>query len=216
MSDLLKMYDRKGYTVTVRQLELNVNNNYRPILAHVKESEDLNIILHCSIELLPEILKQAQQVGLMTGQHQIFITSLDMHTIDMEPFQYSGTNITGVRLIDPEDPMVIQVTDFFNTSERSKGIDMAEGLTPEKLRVETALMFDGVLLLAEALKDLDGFTQLQTISLKCNDSATWKNGYSIVNYMKTVILVGNTSGHFQLVLLCFIECHLRVDETHQI
>jgi glutamate receptor, ionotropic, invertebrate len=65
-------------------------------------------------------------------------------------------------------------------------VDVSDGLTAEKLRVETALMYDGVLLLAEALKDLEGHTQLETVSLKCNDAATWKNGYSIVNYMKTV------------------------------
>jgi hypothetical protein len=30
----------------------------------------------------------------------------DMHTIDLEPYQYGGTNITGIRLVDPSDPDV--------------------------------------------------------------------------------------------------------------
>ena len=36
-----------------------------------------------------------------------------MHTIDLEPFQHSGANITGVRLVSPDDAMVVQVTEFF-------------------------------------------------------------------------------------------------------
>ena len=113
MQELLKKYDNKGYTVTVRQLDLTSNENYRPQLRRVKHSDDKNIIISCSIESLPEILKQAQQVGLLTEEHQFIITSLDMHTIDLEPFQHSGANITGVRLIVPEDSMVIHVTEFF-------------------------------------------------------------------------------------------------------
>lgn len=109
----MKKYDNKGYTVTVRQLDLTSNENYRPQLRRVKHSDDKNIIISCSIETLPEILKQAQQVGLLTEEHQFIITSLDMHTINLEPFQHSGANITGVRLIVPEDSMVTHVTEFF-------------------------------------------------------------------------------------------------------
>jgi glutamate receptor, ionotropic, invertebrate len=113
MHELLKKYDNKGFTVTVRELDITENQNYRPQLRRVKHSDDENIIISSSIEALPEILKQAQQVGLLTEKHQFIITTLDMHTIDLEPFQHSGANITGVRLISPEDPMVVQVTDFF-------------------------------------------------------------------------------------------------------
>lgn len=113
MQDLLKKYDKDGFTVTVRQLDITDNDNYRPQLRRVKHSDDKNVIISCSIEALPEIMKQAQQVGLLTEDHQFIITSFDMHTIDLEPFQHSGSNITGIRLVVPEDPIVIQVTDFF-------------------------------------------------------------------------------------------------------
>lgn len=156
---LLKNY-HLGYTITVRQLDITSNENYRPQLRRVKLSEDKNIMLCCSIDSLSEILKQAQQVGLMTDHHQFIITSLDMHTIDLEPFQYSGTNITGLRLINPTDEVVKRVTDFFTKSFKRKNAnkpdvedDLArgeynertaesEGLTAEKIRVETALTYD--------------------------------------------------------------------------
>ena len=113
MQDLLKKYDNKGFTVTVRQLDITKDDNYRPQLRRVKHSGDKNIIISSSIDALPEILKQAQQVGLLTEEHQFIITSFDMHTIDLEPFQHSGANITGVRLISPDDPFVKRITEFF-------------------------------------------------------------------------------------------------------
>lgn len=101
------------------------------MLRRVKMSDDIHIVIDCSIEALPEILKQvvyhtlfqfnlnknqiysqAQQVGLMTDYHQFIITTMDMHTIDLEPYQYSGTNITGIRLVDPDNPLMQTVTNF--------------------------------------------------------------------------------------------------------
>lgn len=163
------MYDNKGYTVTVRQLDQTANGNYRPQLRRVKLSGDKNIIISCSIDVLPEILKQAQQVGLLSDEHQIIITSLDLHTIDLEPFQHGGTNITGVRLIIPDDEMVKQVTDFIaeriadkkerktvsrdnedetnsevnsNENDEENEADIPDGLTADQMRVETALTYD--------------------------------------------------------------------------
>lgn len=55
-----------------------------------------NIVIDCSLEILQEVLRQAQQLGLMNKNYNYFIANLDFHTIEMEPFQYSNTNITGV------------------------------------------------------------------------------------------------------------------------
>ncbi|XP_055610691.1 glutamate receptor ionotropic, kainate 2 isoform X2 [Uranotaenia lowii] len=215
ISELLKMYDPKGYTVTVRQLDLKLNGNYRAVLRRVKMSEDKRIILVCSIDTMPEVLKQAQQVGLMTDHHQFIISSMDLHTIDLEPYQYSGTNITGIRLVDPEEEKIHQVTEFLNTSQIAKTLELKEGLNPATMRVETALMYDAVLLFAEALKHLIGIDPphpLEPIPLKCEDDVTWKNGYSIINYMKTSTVHGLTrtvkfdhEGHRSDFLLDIVE-----------
>lgn len=65
------------------------------------------------------------------------------------------------------------------------------------MRVETALMYDAVLLFAEALRHLIGIDPphpLEPIALKCEDDNTWKNGYSIINYMKASTIHGLTRG----------------------
>ena len=49
-------------------------------------------VLDCSTDNLGNILKQAQQVGLITSAYSFFITSLDLHTVNLENYKYGGTN----------------------------------------------------------------------------------------------------------------------------
>lgn len=49
-----------------------------------------------------------------------------MHTIDLEPYQYSGTNITGIRLVDPENPLMAHVTNFLAESKRESEEEESE------------------------------------------------------------------------------------------
>ncbi|GAB0095911.1 Ionotropic glutamate receptor [Sergentomyia squamirostris] len=186
LSDLLKLYDPKGYTITVRQLDLGLqNNNYRSVLRRVKLGQDVHIVLDCSVKILPEVLKQAQQVGLMTDYHQFIITTLDLHTIDLEPYQYSSTNITGIRLYDPEDLRVQQITEYWRYQHRTLGQELSPGLQAHNLSTETVLVFDSVIMYAEALNQLKGTRHLRPIPLNCDDNLTWSSGSSIMNFIKT-------------------------------
>ena len=76
LSEVLKMFVPKSVNIIVRQLELNGQSNYRSVLRRIRESQEKNIILDCSIEILPRVLKQAQQIGLMVGQINYIITNL--------------------------------------------------------------------------------------------------------------------------------------------
>lgn len=65
MAELLKIYDSKGYTITVRRFDLGLSTrNYRPILRRVKQSSDKCIIVESSIENLEEVLKQVGSLNL--------------------------------------------------------------------------------------------------------------------------------------------------------
>jgi len=74
LSTLLKMFDKKDKPVTVRQLD--PQKNHRQVLRDMKMAGERNILLDCSIQTLPEVLKQAQQVGLMTDEQSYIITTL--------------------------------------------------------------------------------------------------------------------------------------------
>lgn len=102
----------------------------------------------------------------------------DLQTINLEPFQYGGTNFTGLRLIDPEDPLVI------DTFEREKYNWDLEDLT--QLTVEAALIYDGVQLFGRALKQLDDAIVADVKTSLCDNRDSWEHGSSLSNFMRLV------------------------------
>jgi ionotropic glutamate receptor len=62
LSELLKMNDVKGSTITVRQIDLGITNrnkkNFRAVLRRIKQSDDKRIIIECSVDSLSEVLTQ--------------------------------------------------------------------------------------------------------------------------------------------------------------
>ncbi|KAA0198608.1 hypothetical protein HAZT_HAZT011052, partial [Hyalella azteca] len=75
----------------------------------IKLSGIVHILLEVHRSKIHSLLKQAQQIGLMTAYHHYFITSLDLHTVDLEDFKYSGTNTTALRLINLSDGTLQQI-----------------------------------------------------------------------------------------------------------
>ena len=58
----------------------------------VYKSKSNIVILDCSKEKLVEVLKQAQQVSIVSETYFYLLTSLDSHTVDLEPFTVSMEN----------------------------------------------------------------------------------------------------------------------------
>lgn len=76
-------------------------------------------------------------------------------------------------------------------------INIKTGFSPEKVSTQAALIFDGMLLLAEAFKRM-GMEQLQPINLDCmNPESSWNKGYTVSGFMKTV----NIDHHYFVHLL---------------
>ena len=97
------------------------------MLREVKNSGGGQIVVDCDYDKIRPVLKQAQAVGMMTADYDYLITTLvtqpslsyfkffnisklqDLHSIDLEDFKYGGTNITAFRIVDPNNPEVINV-----------------------------------------------------------------------------------------------------------
>lgn len=163
----------------------------RPLLKQIKASGESRIVLDCSTEKIYEVLKQAQQIGMMSDYHSYLITSLDLHSVNLEPFMYGGTNITAFRLVNPDNPLVRQTAkNWTNIDSKlgSKKINLGYYNT-SVIKAETALMYDAVHLFAKALHDLDSSQQIDIHPLSCDNQDTWPHGYSLINYMKIVEMV---------------------------
>lgn len=159
----------------------------RPLLKQIKNSAEAHIVLDCSSDKIYEVLKQAQQIGMMSDYHSYLITSLDLHTINLDEFRYGGTNITGFRLIN--EKVVSDVVRQWSFDD--KGLQRSANLST--VRAETALMYDAVHLFAKALHDLDTSQQIDIHPISCDGQTTWQHGFSLINYMKIVEMKGLTN-----------------------
>ena len=75
LQEILKAHGSNGFSINIRQLVSGPD--YRPLLKQIKSStESSYIILDCSTDKIYEVLKQAQQIGMMSDYHSYLITSL--------------------------------------------------------------------------------------------------------------------------------------------
>ncbi|XP_050700937.1 glutamate receptor ionotropic, kainate 2-like isoform X2 [Eriocheir sinensis] len=193
VQELLK---NQSWHITLRQLPNS--DDYRPLLKDAKKSGVTHVVLDVERDKIFTVLKQAQQIGMMTSYHNYFITSLDLHTVELEDFRHGGTNLTCLRLVDPENPLVQRVIQDWVFGELRYGRTVeapTKSLQPSNmtfLKTEVALMYDAVQLFAKALDDLDRSRHIDVTPLECDGDATWVHGNSLINYMKWVQVNGLT------------------------
>ncbi|CAG9769593.1 unnamed protein product [Ceutorhynchus assimilis] len=178
LSELILLAKEKGIVVTVEQLDREGTGNYRETLKKIWRTRQRYIVIDCQINNLIDVLIQCQQVGIMTSDYSYFLTNLDAHSRDLSPFQWSQTNITGIRLINPESQYVQNISmQLF--SDIDTPLDSIEAAF--KLETETALIFDAVHMFSENLRKF----KEPPVSLDCEQPDSWEFGYSLVNLLKT-------------------------------
>jgi len=106
MGDLLKMVDPSGYSIMVRQLEKD--GNYRPVLRDIQKSKCNNVILDCSLDILPEVLIQAQQVGIMIAEYNFIITNLVWSSEEKKMALWRGETGMKTRIVGKKKTFLIK------------------------------------------------------------------------------------------------------------
>ncbi|XP_050533361.1 glutamate receptor ionotropic, kainate 2-like [Daktulosphaira vitifoliae] len=182
ITDILKS-PPSNHPIRIRQL--SSGGNYRSELREVKDSGETKILLDCTIDILMDVLIQAQQVGLMGSEHSYLISSLDMHVLDLEPFKYSGTNITGMRLVKPyEDDFknaIAQWSDYMSPFEPDDTT-----IDSERVLLDSALIYDAVQLFSGSIYNLSKDFEISQDITPCNSSISWKHGFTLINHMKMI------------------------------
>lgn len=83
--------------MVVRQFE---TDEYRTIFKEVNKLNIKNLIVDVPRENIHNVLRHAQQVDMLSEYHDYIFTTLDLQTVDLEDFQYAGTNISSFCLIE--------------------------------------------------------------------------------------------------------------------
>ncbi|KAG1662335.1 Glutamate receptor ionotropic, kainate 2 [Nymphon striatum] len=183
---LLQITSSEESTVALRKL----NPEYRLVLKELKKHSVTRIVLDCKTENIKTILEQAKQVGIMTDYHSYIITNLDLHTVDLSETYFSQTNITGFRLVDPDNLLVKKIRSDLSYRENINKKKDEERKTI--IKTETALIFDAVAMFSHALKDLDRSQGIEVRPIDCETGSPWSYGKSLISFMKSGTIQGLT------------------------
>ncbi|XP_053703183.1 glutamate receptor ionotropic, kainate 1 isoform X2 [Synchiropus splendidus] len=117
----------------------------------------------------------------------------DLFALDLEPYRYSGVNMTGFRLLNMNHPWVSATMDKW-AMERMQGPKQESGLMDGVMTTDAALMYDAVFMVAVASQRA---TQMTVSSLQCHRHKPWRFGPRFMNLFKEAQWDGLT-GHIVL------------------
>ncbi|XP_076358702.1 glutamate receptor ionotropic, kainate 2-like [Tachypleus tridentatus] len=187
LQELLKDPSIRKRRVIVKQFVQG--RDYRKIIKELGRAGVKNFIIDVPSEKIRTVLKQAQQVDMMSEYHNYFLTSLDLHTVDLKDFQYGGTNISAFSLVDEKGQQYINFLRNWKTGY--PGLDN-ENSKPA-LKTDVALMYDAVKLFSAALRDLDKTNQKIFVRpISCQTEQPWTHGKDIINKMRKISINGLT------------------------
>ncbi|XP_075590538.1 glutamate receptor ionotropic, kainate 2 isoform X2 [Dermatophagoides farinae] len=228
IQEFLKEAEKNEWNIRLYQIQ---DRMYRDIFWEIKQNNINNLLLDLDRDNIFLALKHAQQVGMMTENQNYLITSLDLHTINLENFQYAKTKITALSLIDFSSKELHDVINHLRFSYRFRSLPqpssslssiLSKSTTtstfpdpPIRLAntilTESALLYDSVRLFATALKDLDQSQSISMPTTSCTNMNPWLYGTSLMNYMRPISFQGITGlvgfdqqgkrSHFRLHLM---------------
>lgn len=117
VTKLIDLYAEGGPIINIRKYDLQINANYRTILRKIRKSEDNCVLIIGSSESIYTVLKQAQEVGIITDTYKYIIGNLDFQSIDLDSFRHSEANITSIRMFSPDNPKVQELISYIYDGE---------------------------------------------------------------------------------------------------
>ncbi|XP_071214197.1 glutamate receptor ionotropic, kainate 1 isoform X1 [Salvelinus alpinus] len=188
LQELIKAPSRYSIKIKIRQLPTE-SKDARPLLKEMKKGKEFYVIFDCSYQTSADVLKQIMSMGMMTEYYHFFFTTLDLFALDLEPYRYSGVNMTGFRLLNIDNPQVASVVDKWSMERQQAPPKPETGMLDGMMTTEAALMYDAVYMVAAA-SQLS--TQITVSSLQCHRHKPWRFGARFMNMFKEATWNGLT------------------------
>ncbi|KAF7701179.1 glutamate receptor ionotropic, kainate 1 isoform X3 [Silurus meridionalis] len=180
MQEVIKAPSRNGMKVRIRQLPTG-STDARPLLKEMKKEQEFYVIFDCSYQMASELLKQLMSMGMMTEYYHFFFTTLDLFALDLEPYRYSGVNMTAFRLLNLDNPNVASVVKKWSAEWQFAPYRPESGLMSGMMTTSAALMYDAVFMVSVASQRA---SQMTVSSLQCHRHKPWRYGPRFMNLFK--------------------------------
>uniref|UniRef100_A0A8C2DD96 Glutamate receptor n=1 Tax=Cyprinus carpio TaxID=7962 RepID=A0A8C2DD96_CYPCA len=177
LQELIKAPSRYSIKIKIRQLPMG-SKDARPLLKEMKKGKEFCVIFDCSYQTAADVLKQLLSMGMMTEYYHFFFTTLDLFALDLEPYRYSGVNMTGFRLLNIDNPHVASVMEKWSMERLQAPPKPETGLLDGMMTTEAALMYDAVYMVAAASQRA---SQVTVSSLQCHRHKPWRFGSRFIS-----------------------------------
>ncbi|XP_051965864.1 glutamate receptor 4-like isoform X2 [Xyrauchen texanus] len=189
---IMEKAGQNGWQVSAICVENFNDASYRRLLEDLDRRQEKKFVIDLETERLQNILEQVVSVGKQVKGYHYIIANLGFKDISLERFMHGGANVTGFQLVDFSKPMVIKLMQRWNK------LDQREYPGSESPpRYSSSLTYDGVLVMAEAFRNL----RRQKIDISrrgnagdclANPAAPWNQGIDMERTLKQVRIQGLT------------------------
>ncbi|KAK3544947.1 hypothetical protein QTP86_029196, partial [Hemibagrus guttatus] len=180
LQELIKAPSRYNIRLKIRQLPAETKDA-KPLLKEMKKAKEFHVIFDCGHEMAAWILKQALSMGMMTEYYHYIFTTLDLFALDMEPYRFSGVNMTGFRILNTESAQVSSIIEKWSMERLQAPPKPDSGLLDGFMTTDAALMYDAVHVVAVAVQQAQ---QITVSSLQCNRHKPWRLGGRFMSLIK--------------------------------
>ncbi|KAG7508257.1 glutamate receptor ionotropic, kainate 2 isoform X1 [Solea senegalensis] len=180
LQELIKAPSRYNIRLKIRQLSTETKDA-KPLLKEMKKAKEFHIIFDCGHEMAAWILKQALAMGMMTEYYHYIFTTLDLFAVDVEPYRFSGVNMTGFRILNTENSQVTSIIEKWSMERLQAPPKPDSGLLDGFMTTDAALMYDAVHVVAVAVQQSQ---QITVSSLQCNRHKPWRFGGRFIGLIK--------------------------------
>uniref|UniRef100_A0A9J8B3E8 Glutamate receptor n=1 Tax=Cyprinus carpio carpio TaxID=630221 RepID=A0A9J8B3E8_CYPCA len=175
LQELIKAPSRYNIRLKIRQLSADTKDA-KPLLKEMKKAKEFHVIFDCSHVMAAWILKQVSVHDVLK-----VLYFCDLFALDMEPYRFSGVNMTGFRILNTESPQVSSIIEKWSMERLQAPPKPDSGLLDGFMTTDAALMYDAVHVVAVAVQQSP---QITVSSLQCNRHKPWRFGGRFISFIK--------------------------------
>ncbi|XP_023246436.1 glutamate receptor ionotropic, kainate 3-like [Copidosoma floridanum] len=174
---LIKLVNEMKQRVVVKREEISVQT---PIFrSKIQEDEGPGGRMRQDLGISYEFFEWRNGDYVPLNEHIHVQQMKDLQVIDSSHYQFSGVNMTGVRLIGNNN----YIPNIHNVQTHQESNEFA-------IRVETALIVDATTIFFEGYQRLQYATNGESKPILCNSNENWEYGISLSNFLKSVEVEG--------------------------
>ncbi|XP_072557311.1 glutamate receptor 4a isoform X4 [Paramormyrops kingsleyae] len=189
---IMEKAGQNGWQVSAICVESFNDASYRRLLEDLDRRQEKKFVIDLEPERLNNLLEQIVSVGKHVKGYHYIMANLGFKDNSLERFMHGGANVTGFQLVNFGTPKVIKLMQRWNKLDQR---EYPGSESPPKYT--SALTYDGVLVMAEAFRNL----RRQKIDISrrgnagdclANPAAPWNQGIDMERTLKQVRIQGLT------------------------